>query len=230
MSKLNEFQKKAEGMRDQIQQLRLEKQMKEGMIGQKKQEKVELVLSSIGTKVDEKKVEKLNSDVEKLEKEVKEIDERISLFEEEAKQILARDLDAVKAERKEMAQDFNKQIEAMEAELFEEKLKFLSKVQDLHFKKMELQEQLDEVTSAINQVDPRDRGVKVKDIVFVRDNYRAIGGIDSPIAPQSSEIESITVPSSVHGRLFTLELFRKTGEVTRSEREAQQKLSQLKKK
>jgi uncharacterized coiled-coil DUF342 family protein len=228
MKKLETFIKKAESMENQVQQLRLEKQMKEGMIGKKQREKVDIVLNGLGGHMNEKKVEAINNDIAKLQNEVTECEERIALFEGEAKNILREDVEGVKEERQELLQGYDKQIEEFEQEVFKMKLEFLAKVHELQCKRSELQNEINEVNEAIRKIEPRDRGAKVKEVKYVQDNYKSLGVDLGPVGIQTSELHALTVPSSTYRKPNSLELYLKTGEVVRSEKEADKKLYELK--
>ncbi|WP_416151134.1 hypothetical protein ACM26V_09265 [Salipaludibacillus sp. HK11] len=129
-------------------------------------------------------------------------------------------------ERSKALIESNKQVEALELEIFESKLKFLKELENAIEKRNKLQEIENEYHKTLKAFDSKDKVQKVKEFTMYNPDYLIIGESSTPpVAPTDKEIHKIVNGGNSAIRLpFSYLLFKKHGIVERNEKEAQSKL------
>ncbi|WP_195536188.1 hypothetical protein [Bacillus paralicheniformis] len=228
MSKVNDLMNEIKKYDEEIQNLQKQKQQKTVEVAEIRHEKKQYILNHFGDKRDPQQIKLYELKIENTEKEINSIDEQILMLENEKKNKFAPKMDEIKKERQKVVEKNNKRIEELKHELFRTKLETMVQLEQAMKERNELQQEVNEFDFIGQYVS--DRRPELKNFTVYAPDYLIGYAFEEPVAIQQSELLKLTNRDG-NGRLpKSLELYKRTGEVVQSEKEAIERLKELKKK
>ncbi|MFX3661415.1 MAG: hypothetical protein ACE3JN_15355, partial [Ectobacillus sp.] len=115
----------------------------------------------------------------------------------------------------------------IEAELFEEKLKLMKKIDELEQKRKAIQNEAREISNVARQIENKDKEptMKAPTLQDMGAGYMAIGGT-APVVMTESDLRGVL---GIHGARipYAYVLFKEFGEIERDEKKAHDRLHEL---
>lgn len=221
MTVLEKYEKEQEALQAKKVEVLNELNEKQNELKQLENEKKQFQIDHWQLRHDSPDVRQFDKQIEQAQKDMEGLRESLDIVQININQLKQTNLKELRDERQELLTKHNAELEKLKLEIFEEKLKFLKKLDDVYTKKNELQGEIENYNDVIGDKTGLTSFVIYAPDYLVQGIYR-----EDPIAPQKCEIDYIS-GGVISGRLSpSYKLYKLTGEIEINLEKAQLKLNE----